>query len=590
MYIENPSEPSGQSGPTFGANIIHASLTDAKGRLVKPNIVVNVPRGFFREHGFWTCYRRNYFHAHCHFKLEPNPRGMLFLTENQLPLPLGQFYVRLTAECRTEAHISTPVGLIQRAPKGDKLRPTGPGFCALAPSIDEQPLPLRLPREHVFERIQFGTATANNGSRRTAQQFFNIVLELWCEVIGRGSIKIAERVSEPLVVRGRSPRHYSSQDHPYQGQIWRYLHTDDNNLPPQPDGSSFLIQTPILLQQRKFLMPDVDLRRLNPGDPAQTPLTLTGHPNKGHNGLKNAAKTDEPRDDLFWLGKVRNSEQLSIDPVAAEVQDFDISSVSSGSDIFSDHGFVTSVTSSAGPPDLSNVVVSMLLGDEGMKNVCTDGFSWLDPDRFERHLRRSLKAFAKNLTREPSRSLSEDLRYFIGRKVAALARGIREQVQTAQGLEDSRNEIHHVPDAISAEQCSEEKGHGSEVDLSNSDLDYDNDEETLMFTSVGAEAINNNSFEMLREDLLDFVVPFMLNGAMDGQVLQKLHTRYSYKIPGNTLAAAQTSKGDRRATSRAAWSFVSRWFKCYVTKLWLAWSNTHGRESCPVMSEENSHV
>lgn len=258
--------------------------------------------------------------------------------------------------------------------------------------------------------------------------------------------------------------------------------------------------------------------------------------------------------------------------MTAEVQNFDTSSMSSASDVFSRNSMVTGATSSDGSPDLANVVVSMLLRDQGIKNVCIDGFSRLDPDRFERHLRRTLKAFAKNLIHESSRNSSKYLGYFLRRHVAALARSIREQAQALEALERFHDQINHVPKDISVQRYSDEMGHDSDFDLSNSDYDYNNDEEEVTFTSIYAEAIENNSFEVLREDLLDFVVPFMLNGVTDGQVLQELQTRYSYKIPDNTHAAAQPSKKGLLAISRVAWLLVSGWFEYYVVKLGLALS------------------
>ncbi|KKK20811.1 hypothetical protein ARAM_000037 [Aspergillus rambellii] len=69
------------------------------------------------------------------------------------------------------------------------------------------------PSQHTFERIQFQKATANNGKRRAQQQYYNLVVELFAEISPVGSsesqwIKIARRLSHPMVVRGRSPGHY----------------------------------------------------------------------------------------------------------------------------------------------------------------------------------------------------------------------------------------------------------------------------------------------------------------------------------------------------------------------------------------------
>lgn len=63
---------------------------------------------------------------------------------------------------------------------------------------------------HTFERVQFSEATANNGKRRAQQQYYHLVVELSAE-IDRASdrlVKIARKLSAPIVVRGRSPGHY----------------------------------------------------------------------------------------------------------------------------------------------------------------------------------------------------------------------------------------------------------------------------------------------------------------------------------------------------------------------------------------------
>jgi meiosis-specific transcription factor NDT80 len=65
---------------------------------------------------------------------------------------------------------------------------------------------------HLFERIQFKQATQNNGKRRASQQFFHLLVE--CHALTEPEpgkeqwVKVSQRVSEKVVVRGRSPSHY----------------------------------------------------------------------------------------------------------------------------------------------------------------------------------------------------------------------------------------------------------------------------------------------------------------------------------------------------------------------------------------------
>ncbi|KAK5167189.1 uncharacterized protein LTR77_007920 [Saxophila tyrrhenica] len=78
-----------------------------------------------------------------------------------------------------------------------------------------------LPTSTTFDRIQFKQATANNGKRRASQQFFLLECQVLADVRARESdqpewVKVACRTSEKIVVRGRSPSHYSNEGAPNQ--------------------------------------------------------------------------------------------------------------------------------------------------------------------------------------------------------------------------------------------------------------------------------------------------------------------------------------------------------------------------------------
>ncbi|OBT50090.1 hypothetical protein VE04_09344 [Pseudogymnoascus sp. 24MN13] len=67
-----------------------------------------------------------------------------------------------------------------------------------------------------WRRLQFKYATANNGRRKGLQQHYQIQITLMAKTEGDGQlIKIAEIQSNPIVVRGRSPKNFdSSKDVP----------------------------------------------------------------------------------------------------------------------------------------------------------------------------------------------------------------------------------------------------------------------------------------------------------------------------------------------------------------------------------------
>ncbi|KAG0267473.1 meiosis-specific transcription factor ndt80 [Linnemannia exigua] len=107
------------------------------------------------------------------------------------------------------ASTSTKIGLIQHTPKRDKgpqnipnrreLR--GGGSFSLPATSCNQSLV-------TFERVQFKTATANNGKRRAAQQFYILMVDLYAHTQEGRIIRVAASQSDALVVRGRSPGHY----------------------------------------------------------------------------------------------------------------------------------------------------------------------------------------------------------------------------------------------------------------------------------------------------------------------------------------------------------------------------------------------
>ena len=93
-------------------------------------------------------------------------------------------------------------------PKRDRGPTATPEKVQLNPKQQYQTVFGVHPTEHTFEKFQFGQATAENGKRWTAQQYFHLLVEL-CADIGKGHsaqfLKVASRKSARIVVRGRSP-------------------------------------------------------------------------------------------------------------------------------------------------------------------------------------------------------------------------------------------------------------------------------------------------------------------------------------------------------------------------------------------------
>ncbi|GCB24377.1 meiosis-specific transcription factor NDT80 [Aspergillus awamori] len=215
---------------------------------IKPEILAEIHKGFFQVDDKWTCYRRNYFSISCSFTLQPFSSAPLYVKlSDQRTERITRFAMSISAMVNQQAEEIRD--LVLHSPKRDKQSGRKPGKVILQPC---QPEPLVLghqvssnsiqhgssigyqsaemlrgyeaypgvaqpsqpPNRHTFERIQFQKATANNGKRRAQQQYHNLVVELYAEIAssvrGAGSqwIRVARRVSHPMVVRGRSPSHF----------------------------------------------------------------------------------------------------------------------------------------------------------------------------------------------------------------------------------------------------------------------------------------------------------------------------------------------------------------------------------------------
>ncbi|KAH8804941.1 NDT80/PhoG like DNA-binding family protein-like protein [Xylogone sp. PMI_703] len=222
------------SPPLNPTEQIH-QLQTSDGQVVRPEIFGKIDKGFFLADNDWTCYRRNYFALNCSFTLHPAVQNnvSVFLMQNHGSVQVHGWALSIAAV--VDGIDGKPIDLVQHTPKRDKGPQDKP------PRVPVQPRPHQHlyagdnglgsgPRglydqgfgtapnqpllEATFERIQFKCATANNGKRRAAQQYYHLLVELFADV-GQHQperwVKVATRMSAPMVVRGRSPGHYQSE-------------------------------------------------------------------------------------------------------------------------------------------------------------------------------------------------------------------------------------------------------------------------------------------------------------------------------------------------------------------------------------------
>ncbi|KAF2489503.1 p53-like transcription factor [Lophium mytilinum] len=240
--------------PPFNQQENYGDIT-CDGQTIVPHIDAKIEKGFFFSNDrVWTCYRRNYFSVLVSYALNPHisNNGRLYLTRGSKPAEQIQS-IAMSLSAAVDGATGKTIELIQHTPKRDKgpqlaitkqlLSPTPPGkshndhtyglaHYQSTQSVGGPYLPLQndgeqphgyaptghsaATHQHTFERIQFKSATANNGKRRAQQQYYHLIVELWVN-IQKGCdekpnwFKVAQRVSQPVVVRGRSPSHYQNE-------------------------------------------------------------------------------------------------------------------------------------------------------------------------------------------------------------------------------------------------------------------------------------------------------------------------------------------------------------------------------------------
>ncbi|KAJ1913871.1 hypothetical protein IWQ60_009042 [Tieghemiomyces parasiticus] len=178
-----------------------------------PNLHAKIDRGFFQADNDWTCYRRNYFQVSAAFNLATSAGPIM---DPDMPClveadgryhNVTQFSVGLSAKVSSS---EKKIDLVQHTPKRDKgpqttpdVRPLRAGGNLSLSSVGSNSAIV------TYERIQFKTATANNGKRRAAQQYYVLQVELYAKCDNGQRYKLATTQSANLVVRGRSPGHYA---------------------------------------------------------------------------------------------------------------------------------------------------------------------------------------------------------------------------------------------------------------------------------------------------------------------------------------------------------------------------------------------
>jgi hypothetical protein len=163
-----------------------------------------------------TCYRRNLFQISGSFI---TPRGQIsIVTEAGESVPVSNMEVTVSA---IESVDGNPVRLIVIP---WKTPPPNSPEVSQGPDQEPPSLPLLPLQDDGVEaegeyavypigwrRLQFRIATANNGRRKELQQHFVLHLKVYGTLANGTKVVVTESTTAPIVVRGRSPRNFSTR-------------------------------------------------------------------------------------------------------------------------------------------------------------------------------------------------------------------------------------------------------------------------------------------------------------------------------------------------------------------------------------------
>ncbi|CAI2179873.1 2225_t:CDS:2 [Funneliformis geosporum] len=240
------------AGPFFSQTQQHYNVyTVDRTNSLKLRINSKVDRGFFLADNDWTCYRRNYFQISSSFNIQGTTHPVnetevtcLLEADGQFH-PISQFLLGITARV---SNSDKKIELVQHTPKRDKGPQMVPVPKAIRPGGNLNLSSVGSNSNIVtFERIQFKTATANNGKRRAAQQYYVVMVDLYAQVEGYEShFRVATSTSAPLVVRGRSPGHYADNHDRYNPMTMNPAFPNDRHMgfahPSNPNGGPVMAQ------------------------------------------------------------------------------------------------------------------------------------------------------------------------------------------------------------------------------------------------------------------------------------------------------------------------------------------------------------
>ena len=164
-----------------------------------------------------TCYRRNLFQISGSIALSRTAGQVL--VDGCRQLPIYDLVATLSATESIEGKSTDIIAVPWKTGSNgssEEKNGTAPTDIQIDLTSNQETDPVLVSIPIAWGRLQFKYATANNGRRKGLQQHYRIQITLMAKLEGDGQpVKVAEIQSNPIVVRGRSPKNFdSSKDVP----------------------------------------------------------------------------------------------------------------------------------------------------------------------------------------------------------------------------------------------------------------------------------------------------------------------------------------------------------------------------------------
>ncbi|KAI1374493.1 p53-like transcription factor [Hypoxylon crocopeplum] len=163
-----------------------------------------------------TCYRRNLWQ--CSGQVTMPRHCTQVMNEQGRAIPIVEFYASISAKESIEGKSTEIISIPWKSTnpvlgEGQETKvASAPPKIALDLSGGQEVDGHRVSIPVSWKRLQFKSATANNGRRKGLQQHYVVQISLLGKMKTGGEfMKIAEIQSGPVIVRGRSPRNFDSR-------------------------------------------------------------------------------------------------------------------------------------------------------------------------------------------------------------------------------------------------------------------------------------------------------------------------------------------------------------------------------------------